>query len=612
MSRRRFRLSPPKVPTPNVPQVDPGLWIVHYGPADPGDRIPAAHIPFDPRVGNALNYRNHLKQAGQIPRKEFMLSDRVNWPQIPLARDARGQPAFAGPGHARPMPQQMAYPPHPGVGVGPPSKRPRHAPGVPAPQQMMGAMPPMENAYDDDEDTSRGDLFDNLTPREISMSRYKQNHEWMEEVLSSAYRIGQISHADLGLGLQGELRPITNGIFEAQGGNAITEVPTKPYIGHLDAGLADDFRKRVAQTLESTNVEIAKMKAEHAEMLAKFKANSVLMRAEVELRSAGDDASGTLQLEKRQEDGEDAPPSWGAKQAKKVEDIVANVEKSTGRKPVVVPDVSRIQDGGYQEPAPVQIPDPIAAAAEAQAEAAAVAAAASMSRQHSNTGSHGSGMGADDIDMGGTAAGLLDQMQTGHSSTSTPLNSFPTPQPHMSAMASSVATPAHISALSPQGAPAAIPEEGAGDVAMEDVTAATAPDQGTGSGDWVVVPKGGMSPGAVEGTAANQAPATDGAGAGDAKVASKVASAVGTPAMGDSESMAFDGDHNDFSSLGDLDTAAEALEGYDPPTMGGTPADLDDGLDLGMDVEDSAFKEAFHGVNQAREEGGQTPLDGDS
>ena len=82
--------------------------------------------------------------------------------------------------NARSVPQQMAYPPH-GGSVGPPSKRARHAAGGSAAhQQMMGGIPPMDIAYDDDEDTSRGDMFDHLTPREVSKTRYRQNHEWME------------------------------------------------------------------------------------------------------------------------------------------------------------------------------------------------------------------------------------------------------------------------------------------------------------------------------------------------------------------------------------------------------------------------------------------------
>jgi hypothetical protein len=79
--------------------------------------------------------------------------------------------------------------------------------------------------------------------------------------------------------------------------------------------------------------------------------------------------------------------------------------------------------------------------------------------------------------------------------------------------------------------------------------------------------------------------------------ASKPTSAAPTPGF----------DHNDFSSLGDLDTAGEALAGYDPPSIDATGGQLgDDGLDLGMDVEDSAFGEAFHDPNSAV----NTPGDG--
>jgi len=112
----------------------------------------------------------------------------------------------------------------------------------------------------------------------------------------------------------------------------------------------------------------------------------------------------------------------------------------------------------------------------------------------------------------------------------------------------------------------------------------TAPDQGTGNDDWVVVPKGGSPSGGPNPDAASAQP-------------SKPASAALTPADG----LSFD--NNDFSSLGDLDTAGDALEGYDPPSVDGTG-----GLgDLNMDLEDSAFGDAFHGVQQS---GANTPGDG--
>lgn len=194
-------------------------------------------------------------------------------------------------------------------------------------------------------------------------------------------------------------------------------------------------------------------------------------------------------------------------------------------------------------------------------------------------------MADSDIDMGGTAAGFLDQMHTGFSSTSTPINSFPTPQPHLSAIPSSAATPANLNVPSPlpaqaptsQRPPTTQPDVHMGDAETNDATT-TAPDQGTGSGDWIVVPKDGMPP--VSGPTTTTTQPSAAVPSGDD---SKPGSAAATP--GD----VLDGDNNDFSSLGDLDTAGDALASYDPPS----------GDELNMDLEDSAFGDAFHGVEQA-------------
>lgn len=625
-SRRRFRLLPPKGPNPNTPQVDPNLWIVHYGPAENNDCVPINVIPFNPVTQHMINSRAQVQRAGQIARKEFMLSDRVNWPQIPLPREGRSQPMYAPPPNARGVPQQMAYPPH--APAHPPSKRARHGAAQAQQPPMVGGpgAPAIDSAYDDDEDVTRGDMFDHLTPREVSITRYQQNHEWMEEVVSSAYRMGQIVHADLGLGLKGELAPITEGIFHAQGGDALRfpskEDAKKTYVGHLDKGLAVEFRKRVDERIESTKAEIAKMEAEHAKMLAKFKASSIVKHAEQELRTAAtQDGGESLRLDGRAEDGEDSMGRRSQKHNKSVDEIVSGVESFLGRKAEVVHDVRRIQDGGYQEPVPE--PEPMPQPVVAPAKSSSVPSA-SMSRQPSQADSQNSGImvGDSDIDMEGTAAGLLDQMHTGLSSNSTPINNFPTPQPQFSAMQSNVATPANLGAPSPHPANPEgeqVPAKSE-NVAMENAgqakegtstTTGTAPDQGTGSGDWVVVPKGGVSPVPSPGAAA-AAPAANASAAAPATTvaeprpapaaaASKPPSAVPTPAAGDAESMSFD--NNDFSSLGDLDTAGEALAGYDPPTIGATSAgDLGDGLDLNMDMEDSAFGDAFHGVDSG--EGG--------
>ncbi|KAI0889134.1 DUF1750-domain-containing protein [Annulohypoxylon maeteangense] len=589
-SRRRFRLIPPTVHTPNASTVDPSLWIVHYGPVENNERIPSALIPQNNRTHAMLETRAYLQRCGQIQRKEFILGDRINWPQIAWPREPSRQPMFAG---ARGVPQGMAYPSHPPAAGAPPSKRART--GQAAQGQVppaMAAIPP-DNSYDDEEDTSRGDMFDHLTPREVSLARYRQNHEWMEEILSSPYRMGQIGFSDLGLGLKGELSSLTNGIFEAHDRH-ITEKPSKSSATQLGPEQATEFRKRVADRIESTQAAIEKIKSEHAKKVAKFERNSILTTAERELRLAlGDPGSNSLQLERDIEEGEDSSNRWSSKHSKRVDEIVSQVEAHLGRRAEVIYDLRRIQDGGYQEPAPEPAPQPVAGPGPGPQNGGTNGSGA-MSRQPSQTGSQHSGfmIGDSDIDMGGTAAGLLDQIHTGTgaSSISTPANNFPTPQAQTSAIHSNVATPANLNVPSPRQPPQ---KDETGDIKMDgtgntESLSGTAPDQGTGSGDWVVVPKGGAIPdGPANPASANNAPKAIGH-------LSKQGSATGTPSAG------FDGDQNDFSSLDDLNTAGDALAGFSE-----TPGDLGEGLDL--DMEDSAFGDAFHGVDSQQ---GGTPAEG--
>ncbi|KAF5582568.1 hypothetical protein FPCIR_9417 [Fusarium pseudocircinatum] len=577
-ARRRCRLVP--IPGhPNPPQPDVGLFIVHYGPAEPNDRVPVSMIPFDERVNSIMQQRHFLQRAGQIRRKEFMLSDRVNWPTLPDLTRQPVPPQMA----PRGVPQQMAYPTQPAPG--PPAKRARHAAGQSG-QPPLPGMPQLDAAFDDEEDVSRGDMFDHLTPREISMSRYQQNHEWMEEILSSPYRISQITPADLNLGFKGELAYLTEGIFPAQGVDASNSVPEKLYIGRLDPEKADEFRKRVHNHIESTKAEIEKMQADHAAALAKFKENSILSTKEKELRNTVEGTGTEIWRIEGRVDPHDEDAVARPVSSKTVEQIVSEVEAATGKKVDTKPTVSRVQDGGYQPPAP----EPV------QADAS------QLSRQPSQSGSQNSGImiGESDIDMGGTAAGLLDQMHTGISNTSTPLNNFGTPQPQLSAAQSGAGTPSNATAVG-----------SGGDVTMggtqgpKDHT--TAPDQGTGSGDWVVVPKDGTvneaNQGPGSGAASVNANTPTTAGIDTAKSVAKSASAGATPAAGTpGGSVSFD--QNDFSSLGDLDTAGDALN-FDGPTLDGAAGELGEGLDLSMDMDDSAFGDAFHGVETSGTPQGQ-------
>ncbi|KAK8088231.1 hypothetical protein PG997_003192 [Apiospora hydei] len=603
-SRRRFRLIPPNVHNPNAPQVDPSLWIVHYGPIDNNERIPVQMLPRDPRTDSTLQTRAYLQRCGQIQRKEFILGDRVNWPQIAWPREPARQPVYAG--NRGGVPAAVAYPTHPPAGGAPSSKRARIHPPQNQPPAAIGVLPASESAYDDDEDTSRGDLFDHLTPREISLVRYRQNHEWMEEILSSPYRMGQISFTNLGLGMKGELSSLTDGIFEAQGADAADHHPVKA-AGHLDPKLAEEFRKRVDERIASTNDEIAKLKAEHEKKMAKFKKNSLLTTAEKELRYAVDDAGpGAITLETRPEEPEEGSGRWASKQNKSVDDIVSQVEAQLGRHAEVIYDMRRIQDGGYQEPAPEPAePSPV----PQPAPTAGATGSNAMSRQGSQQSNIMLG-GDSDVDMGGTAASMLDQMHTGISSTSTPANNFTTPQGQ----------------LGPK-------QEPSGDVSMsgtdEHPSNTTAPDQGTGSGDWVVVPKGGVTPDPTAAAPAGNPPSANAATSTPTTAAPSEPAAAAqaspessapqqpqppqpqpqqpqqppavtatpatnksgsdTPAAASTASMGFDAD-NDFGSLGDLDTAGDALASFNTDTPG----------DLGGDfMEDSAFGEAFHGVESA-------------
>ncbi|KAL3961971.1 hypothetical protein ACCO45_003494 [Purpureocillium lilacinum] len=576
-ARRRFRLVP--VPGhPNPPQPDMSLFIVHYGPSEPNDRIPAQMVPYDERVNAIMQQRHYLLRAGQIRRKEFMLSDRVNWPSLPeLTRQQMGPQMVP-----RGVPQQMAYPTQPTPG--PPAKRARHAQNQGQQPAVAGVpgMPAVDPAFDDDEDITRGDMFDHLTQREISLSRYKQNHEWMEEILSSAYRMNQITPTDLGLGLKGELASLTEGIFTAQGGEAIAV--EKPYVGRLDSGLADEFRKRVNNHIESTQAEIKKMQEAHADAMAKLKESSLFVTKETELRALDDDVTGFGQNDSHTDGAAkgDGKPRHPPK--KTVDEVIEELEQAVGRKIESHPAVKRVQEGED----------------------------AQMSRQPSQAGSQASGLmlgGESDIDMGGTAAGLLDQMHTGFSSMSTPVNNFPTPQAQMSAAQSNAPTPSNAN-NAPSPAPAqssaapeaqdsaAAPPQPNADVDMggtespakaAEPAATTAPDQGTGSGDWVMVPKGGATPEAT--SAGQEAPATTAAAEEEAPKPDAAAQAAAKPQR--------------FQLLGDLDTAGDALAGYDAPDLDGSAGELGDGLDLQMDMEDSAFGDAFHGVDASNTPGGE-------
>lgn len=580
-SRRRYRLMP-KFTNPAGPQPDPSLWIIHYSQCEPADRVPSNVIPIDIRIQNTMQTRSYLHQQGQIVQKDFMLHDRSNWPQIAFPR---GHPRPRQPLYGETVPpsritQAMAYPPHQSV-AGPPAKRVRTQAAV-NPNAPPGAVVPAHE-LDDEEDTSRGDLFDHFTPREISHLRYKQNHEWMEEILSSPYSLNQIIPANLRLGLRGELSSLTEGIFDAPL-DPEKDVVKNIYVGRLDPGKADEFRKRASEHVAQTNKDMEKLKAKHEKRLAKFKKGALVTDAEKELCTAVANPSDTgpeyWRLEGKIDEDDDEADTTATKTPSKVDDILAQVEASLGRHAVAVQELRRIQDGGYEEPAPLPPPQP-------------VQEKSTLSSLHATPQSD---LLANDVDMdmGNSAAGLLDQYHTGLSSNATPGSNFgPSPQPHTQGHSAAgtpgapIPSPQPVSQASPQ--PQA-PTQGQAGTGNQQQQAATTTES---TGDWVVVPPGGVSP-----VSAAPAPATT-TTTTTAPPTTTTASAPAVPTVsphpttttGSTPLANFSTSPNDFADLGDLDTAGDALAGYEGMSGSG---DLDLEMDVGMD--DSAFGEAFHGV----------------
>jgi hypothetical protein len=338
-ARRRYRLLPSKTHNSGLPPPDPALWIVHYHKAERRDCIPAQSVPVMPQVQTMLSQRRYLQSHGQLGRKEFMLHDRANWPVINFPAMQSAVPP-GRPGHSPMMP---GYP-----APGPMGGRT----GLPAHNRVRSiGMMPGEITVEEEEDVSRGDVLDFMTPRDISKMRYIQHHEWMEEIMSSPYATKQIIPTDLGLGRKGELEALTRGFFEAPTSihqeHSDNAAPAR--VGKLDPGKAEDFTNMAAQKVADMQADLEKMKERHAKRMAKLRKTTVLNTAEKRLRTAsnGSRENGAEQVLRRGEI---------------VEDIVHEVEETTGRRIGTMTNVKLVQRGGLEYPAPTKPADTRAAA----------------------------------------------------------------------------------------------------------------------------------------------------------------------------------------------------------------------------------------------------------
>ena len=264
--------------SPNVAAAnpDPSLWLVHYHSADANQIMPASQVPVTAQTQTTITQRRWLESQGRLDRREFMLHDRENWPTLNI-------PGQAGMQQHHPVgtPQRGygAYPQQ-----GPPAKKARLSgpSGLAMPGSADG-LPDM--TIEAEEDTSLGDFFDHLTQRDISMARYTQHHRWMEEVFSSPYATSQIVPPDLGLGLMGELKGLTDGILAPPNTDVRETDAAKPAkakeaepFSNLTQEQIDEFSKRVEKHLEEGQAEIEKMKADHAAKMAEWQKKKPFVR----------------------------------------------------------------------------------------------------------------------------------------------------------------------------------------------------------------------------------------------------------------------------------------------------------------------------------------------
>ena len=207
---------------------------------------------------------------------------------------------------------------------------------------------------DDEEDNSRGDLMDFMTPREISTNRYIQHHEWMEEIFNSPYNTSQIVPVELGLGRKGELEALTREFFNAP----IESTPTTPSgthpprVGKLEPGKAEDFTRKAIEKVAELNAEMEQMKWQHAKRMAKLVNGVAVRAAEKSLRSAplsvAQSGANDWKFDGSVRDSPDENAA-GPDGQKSVDQITADVEALLGKMIIPVQDLKCIHKGGLEE-----------------------------------------------------------------------------------------------------------------------------------------------------------------------------------------------------------------------------------------------------------------------
>jgi len=279
----------------NMP-VDPSLELVHWIAAGPDNRMPVRVVQLQPQQSQLIKERRYLEMQGPLPRKEFMLNDRGNWPSIALPGSSATQNLYQNSMQSRPGVPSFARTPsgsrpmvgQPGGGISGLMGKPGQV-AVPTPTPFANLA---EDILENERNTEFGDSLDFLSPREISVTRYKQHHEWMEEIVASPYAINQILPVALNLRLAGALKNVTDGLWEDAAG---IEGDGSPAIGgaakKVNPARLKAFEDRIATTLSQGEQELADMRKAHAAKMEEIKQQKLFANLERKLAETSQDGS---------------------------------------------------------------------------------------------------------------------------------------------------------------------------------------------------------------------------------------------------------------------------------------------------------------------------------
>ncbi|KAF3907693.1 hypothetical protein AA313_de0207483 [Arthrobotrys entomopaga] len=222
--------------------------------------MPQAGPYYPPPQGHHPQMHHPQQYMSPHPQHPIINPSVMQTPARPPPQRGGGQQT---PGHYA-MPTQMIPTP-----TGPStSKRQRTSQSMPSagPSNPVLAAAAIDSV-EDEEDTSRGDVLDHINPREISTQRYKQHHEWFEEVFTSPYASSNIEPGSIGIEKLGTwLKPLIDGALDKDG----KPVPGKSYQDALQS-MNQNFEKIIAEN----NAEMEEMERQHKLRIAEIKGDRI-------------------------------------------------------------------------------------------------------------------------------------------------------------------------------------------------------------------------------------------------------------------------------------------------------------------------------------------------